>query len=329
MIHRDKTPLNYMTLFLTALIFSFVLSFWSKSHWLIDLTNHFRLHFFLSFAVISIILIMLQHNRGASLSILMAIWVLMVSHHSKESSSIPAQLRGDQGHISVMAFNVWKDNRELDHLIQYIQTHQPDIVGLTEVTPTLDHKLQKLRDLYSYSYSKPEEGRFGLALLSKIPFKTREDSWPTRFHEPVIIVEMHHLKSKAPIHLFLFHPRPPINESFSNSRDADINTLSHWIQEKGEDPLIVLGDFNATPWSCALYDLIKNHHLQGVKGLLQAGTWPSFMGLLGIPIDHILSKNWLQNSGSHVGPDLGSDHLPIHATLTFKTSTFPLFSSQQ
>lgn len=329
MIRRDKTPPNYTNLLLMALIISFTLSFWGKNHWLIDLINHFRLHVFLGFLVISVILITLKRTRWASLSLLMAICVFVVSHHHKESSSIPQELIEQQDHISVMAFNVWKDNEELDQLIHYIKDHNPDVVGLTEVTPTLDQKLQKLRDLYPYAHSKPEEGRFGLALLSKFPFKTQEQSWPTRFHEPVIIVEMEDLKRKAPIHIFLFHPRPPINETFSKSRDRDIQTLSHWIQEKGEDPLIILGDFNATPWSSALHTLINTHNLQGAGSLLRAGTWPSFMGFLGIPIDHILSKNWLHNSDSHVGPDLGSDHLPIHATLTLKPRTFPSPSSQQ
>ncbi|MBX9696698.1 MAG: endonuclease/exonuclease/phosphatase family protein [Alphaproteobacteria bacterium] len=329
MIRKNKTAINCSILFLTLLIFCFALSFWDNSHWLIDLTNHFRIHLFLGFLATSISLIILKHNRLAVLSILMAIVMVMASHHIMGSSSNPEQSIADQDHMSVMAFNVWKDNEELDQLIHYIKDHQPDIVGLTEVTPTLDDKLQNLRELYPYYYSKPEEGRFGLALLSKIPFEAREDSWAHRFHEPVIIVEMQALERKTAVHLLLFHPRPPINKAFAKSRDSDIKTLSHWIQEKGEAPLIILGDFNATPWSWALHALIKDQHLQGVGGLFQAGTWPSLMGYFGIPIDHILSKNWLNNSGSHVGPDLGSDHLPIHATLTFMAPKFPASATQQ
>lgn len=222
----------------------------------------------------------------------------------------------DHAPVSFMTFNVWKDNDRFYQTIDYIRKHQPDVVGLIEVSHVFDQELQQLKDLYPYYTSLPEEGRFGLALMSKFPFKGARQSELYRFIEPVIAVEVYpngiHNK---PLHLLLFHPRPPINAAFTESRNHDFESLSLWLHTKGGDPILVMGDFNATIWSTALQNLIQEHDLKTGAGLWRGGTWPSVLGFLGIQIDHIMIKNMMTSYSQSIGPNLGSDHRPVHALI--------------
>jgi len=74
-------------------------------------------------------------------------------------------------------------------------------------------------------------------------------------------------------------------------------------------PAIVVGDLNATPWSNAFSGL-------GHAGLLRATglkpTWPAIgLGWMGIPIDHVLVTPHWSVMERQIGPNIGSDHLPV------------------
>jgi len=96
---------------------------------------------------------------------------------------------------------------------------------------------------------------------------------------------------------------------------ADRDRLLHGITRKIRElrgPVIVAGDFNATPFTPVFRDFLR---LANVSLLQPAvSTFPARLGWLGIPVDHILVRD-IAVTEVEVLPSIGSDHRPVKATL--------------
>ena len=85
------------------------------------------------------------------------------------------------------------------------------------------------------------------------------------------------------------------------------------------EPLVVLGDFNTTPWSYHFRELIINGQLlDGRRGLGILPTWPAKFFPLQIPIDHILLNDGARVVNMQTSTGLSSDHRTIWADLQLK-----------
>ena len=120
--------------------------------------------------------------------------------------------------------------------------------------------------------------------------------------------------------MLVTHPPPPISARHYRARNAQLNDLTG-ILHAFDGPWIVAGDFNATPWSADYRRFEGQTGLRNVRrgfGLLP--TWPSQLLALGIPIDHVLVSPDFAVTEAKTGPDIGSDHRPVIATLTLRTA---------
>jgi endonuclease/exonuclease/phosphatase (EEP) superfamily protein YafD len=79
-------------------------------------------------------------------------------------------------------------------------------------------------------------------------------------------------------------------------------------------PVVLAGDFNATPWSAAVKTVerqIKSKAVGGYRTTLwldvlhNGKSWPA------LPIDHVLLPEGMTAKSIRVGPMVGSDHLPV------------------
>ena len=80
---------------------------------------------------------------------------------------------------------------------------------------------------------------------------------------------------------------------------------------------MVLGDLNTTPWSARYRALLDDAGLEDTRvGYGLQTSWPSFLpAVLRIPIDHVLVTPDLAAAEREVGPEVGSDHLPVWVEL--------------
>ena len=83
-------------------------------------------------------------------------------------------------------------------------------------------------------------------------------------------------------------------------------------------PLVVVGDFNNTPWSASFHAFLAVSGLhdsaQGRGPLL---TWPTGAPLMRIPIDQCFYSDCVQILSKRLGTDIGSDHLPLIIDVAF------------
>lgn len=75
-------------------------------------------------------------------------------------------------------------------------------------------------------------------------------------------------------------------------------------------PLLLVGDFNAAPWSRRLRELQRKHRLEPVWPPF--ATWPTRAGAFGVPLDQVMQRDGLHVvSARPWGEDMGSNHRGI------------------
>jgi hypothetical protein len=84
----------------------------------------------------------------------------------------------------------------------------------------------------------------------------------------------------------------------------------------GSERMIIVGDFNRPPWTSEMKDLQDS---LGVSAAAAPGTWPSWLPRpLRLPLDLVLVGKGLAAGTVELGPDVGSDHLPIVADIALQ-----------
>lgn len=122
------------------------------------------------------------------------------------------------------------------------------------------------------------------------------------------------------IRLVTVHPTSPRTRSQFRDRQTYFEMLSGELEalaEAGDNtPLLVMGDWNTAPWSAFFADFLARHDL----GTRFPGGFPQttrffydyrLRWLFGANVDHIATSRGLSVSNVRLGPNIGSDHLPL------------------
>jgi endonuclease/exonuclease/phosphatase family metal-dependent hydrolase len=111
------------------------------------------------------------------------------------------------------------------------------------------------------------------------------------------------------------HTRWPVAPSLARLRDEALHGAADLAQAT-DLPMVMLGDLNVTPDSPAFEQLL---HGSALRDALAGGewrpTWQADFWPLALRIDHILVSPGVCVERASVGPQVGSDHLPVLARL--------------
>jgi endonuclease/exonuclease/phosphatase (EEP) superfamily protein YafD len=93
-----------------------------------------------------------------------------------------------------------------------------------------------------------------------------------------------------------------------HNRNLELDAMARWrAAQTGR--VVMLGDWNVTPWSAAFRDLTKATGLNSAEaGFGVVPTWPAIAGPLALPIDHQLHTDELVAADVRTGPSFGSGH---------------------
>ena len=95
--------------------------------------------------------------------------------------------------------------------------------------------------------------------------------------------------------------------------------IVQWVNEQ-DDTVIVMGNFNTTPWAAHFSDMLQKTGLINSQiGFGIQPTWPASGGFpLGeIPVDHCLHSEQLIAVKRGSGPTNGADHRPMIVDLSW------------
>jgi endonuclease/exonuclease/phosphatase (EEP) superfamily protein YafD len=206
----------------------------------------------------------------------------------------------------------------------YIQRMDADVVSLQEVTPTTFPRIVELsRQL---PYIAPPDWRdhsYGVVLISRYPLEN------IRFVRApwMPVVEATVRTHFGRYRVIVVHPQSPIDEYNYNLHSQYFRA---WVRQATVSslPLIVVGDFNLTPWSFRLRSVVTSLNLSFAGDyLMWPRTWPAHPSpphnvplylFGGIPIDHVLVSPHFESGRAVRGPYIGSDHYPVTVDLFLK-----------
>jgi len=127
-----------------------------------------------------------------------------------------------------------------------------------------------------------------------------------------------HLRSGDRVWLYAVHPRPPHTFQASFDRDAELLVLGREISRNPE-PTIIAGDLNDVAWS------YTTRMFQRISGLMDPrlgrglfNTFSARSRLMRWPLDHIFFDPEFRLARLERLPEIGSDHFPILADLSFE-----------
>lgn len=214
-----------------------------------------------------------------------------------------------------MTHNLWIDNPQIDAIEQSIERENPDILFLSEVTQEMMVELRSHLD-YPHDYRTTGSNN---ALFSRYPIlsaTTDDFGVKTRGRTFNLVATLD--IDNEPVTLIGVHPPVPILRNFFHIRNHQLDALIQASQEL-EGKLIVLGDFNTTPWSPYFERFEQQSQLQNAgRGQWIWATWYFNQTLttryIKIPIDHIMTRGF-KPLKTWTGMTGGSDHKPLITVL--------------
>ena len=126
-----------------------------------------------------------------------------------------------------------------------------------------------------------------------------------------------------PVNLVAMHPSSPRSEVRWIRRQTYLKRLEAVVAElkaQGDAETIVIGDWNLSPWSAYFSNLFGKLNLGTAfpDGFPQTTRFffdYRLHWILGAVVDHVAITPGLRFSGVKLGPDIGSDHLPLIADI--------------
>lgn len=217
-----------------------------------------------------------------------------------------------------------------ERIARAIEQNKPDLVALQEVEFGASTRAQQARCEWlgnrlgmhcHFTLTRPGfgGGQFGNAVLSRHAFElVSEGSLPRRGGEPRAV---QWLRIRAP-HRDFYLMNTHLGVWFWQ-RHAQIHALlgAEWLIRAATDlPVVVCGDFNATPISFVYRKLARDLLDVQSSGARRCSTWPSSRPLL--RIDHMFVSREFKIESFEVEQNavtrVASDHLPLAAVLSWE-----------
>lgn len=283
--------------------------------WPFELLSHFRLQY-LALAVLALVLVCATRRPRLALALMFTMIVNALPLLPYTGfASVGASELSDSAGFSVLNINVNASNPEHDRILDALRASRADVIMLIELSHELEMRLESLDDVYPYQALFPEHGNFGIGLLSTRPFNqvTEFELGPTTAIEAAIELDGKRLG------LLAVHTWPPMNAGMAATRSAQLDALAQRAA-RTEGPLVICGDLNLSPYSPYFRRLLEQSGAADTRAGRWPGiSWPTSMPLLGIPIDHCLTRGNLAAIGIKRLNSVGSDHYPVQVNLNWQS----------
>jgi endonuclease/exonuclease/phosphatase (EEP) superfamily protein YafD len=291
-----------------TILFSVATCF-DSAHRNIELFSHFRLQYLAVSLLLLIAFAVLRNPVYAALLLVMTVL--------NASFILPwyfggVAIEGDTT-LKLLHANVLSSNDDYERLFALVETEQPDVIFLQEVTEDWRDAVKRLHEDFPYNYVEARQGNFGIAMFSRLALDsvTHIDSPP--FSHPTILARM--TVNGESLTFINTHPMIPLSRPFYEARNQQIRSISNLVNQSNGS-VILIGDFNTSPWTRPYRSLEESTGLRNTqRGLGLRPTWPTFLPVAMIPIDHALVSENVGIVETRTGPRIGSDHLPLIITI--------------
>jgi endonuclease/exonuclease/phosphatase (EEP) superfamily protein YafD len=284
-----------------------LLGFAGRYWWLFDLFAHFRIQYLVSGLALASLLLLCRRflslaAAGASIAInLFCVWPYYLPPAIRYDANLPV--------MRAATINVNTANRRFELVTSYIRETRPDVLLLVEVNGDWIRAMEGISADYPYQRCEPQEDNFGIALYSRSPWLKCETVYLGEAQVPSLVAAFD--IGGRTLTVFGTHALPPVDEVYSRRRNSQLSEVADFLASVS-GPKMLLGDFNATPWSFAFANLLKRSALRDSSlGMGVRPTWPVGKLPLKLPIDFCLVSEEILVRDRWIGPQVGSDHYPL------------------
>jgi endonuclease/exonuclease/phosphatase (EEP) superfamily protein YafD len=289
-----------------VLVIVLVAGLFNRFHPALDSLAHFRLHVLAALILAIAVSALVGRLRTA----VMVGSVAVIAALAITAPHLPGFGPGlaELGYpLRIVDFNTRFDNRETGLARDVILAADPDVIILQEATDSPAALINLLRDDYPFLIRCEESAIGGAVVVSRVPPSGNDaiGCFDTPFLSAISIDVAGKSLTVASYHAHW--PWPHSQHKWIDELAGIFSTLPH--------PLIIGGDFNATPWSEGVQRIARLSGTRPVAGLRPSWLTPELPGWLrsriGLPIDHLLVSDRIVTLEARTLPFAGSDHLPV------------------
>lgn len=242
----------------------------------------------------------------------------------------------DRQSYKLMTWNIFGENRDTAGAARMIHAEDPDIVAIQEYLDVQHTRLHPLL-VQRYPYWARCAGgyRAYVAIYSRLPFADLSQGACENDHDPertARVIARFSGSGGASFTVVSTHLDWPVQVSPLFSPDMGWRDRIDAMTRRQRDqfavlaeavagldgPVVLAGDFNATPWSYALRRFAPAAGL--VRHTYNLPTFPTLVHWRGwrvtppvLPIDHVFTRGGLEVHEVRTGAPAGSDHRPVIA----------------
>lgn len=278
--------------------------------WWLDVLANFRAQYAIALLVLGVAVVLSKWRRTGY--VLLGVAAINIAVVAPLFIGSPGEADAASPSFRVLSFNILSTNENYADVIEYVETVNPDLVVLHETSRPWEVAMEAAGLDYEIIRPRSDDLIFGTLVLVRgtdvegVSYGFAESQpraveitfFPEGWPDPVSVLSIHTLA--------------PTEQRRADLRDAQIEFAGRWAADQVGSYLVV-GDFNATPWSFPFRRLLADTELRNSQiGFGIQPTFPTTSSfLLRIPIDHLLQSPALVVRDRQLGPAFGSDHFPL------------------
>ena len=285
-----------------------LLGFLSQIFWGFGLLEHFRVQYAVAAVLGGLLAWAFQMKRSAwaflGLFILNA-WMVSGVYLGKR----PLEER--DGDLRLVSYNVWRREGDIDSIDRCLDFYRPDVAYLSEMDAG---KAAAIGD----EFVQYREGGEVLLIRRGVGIDLLEARESPADLGPGLEATLSYQGQQ--FRLLAVHLPIPFAGENAAARERIFDSMATWVRDQ-TDPVIVVGDLNATPWSALFRKFEAESGLRNSQdGFGLQPTWPMhsprpWRQALLIPIDHCLLSDSIGVVDRRVGLSGNSDHKALFLQL--------------
>ena len=291
-------------------------------HWLGELNRNFA-GYYLVGSVAALLTIALTWRSWVRWRASVVVFLVLVSAYPAVRSLEPYYLSSPlttSDPARSCEFTVATVNIGIPHqpelLQRWLDTESPDVVAFIEWVPKVTDSL-RLRNRYPFIDEVQGTSSHGIAVASRYPFVGEITHDIGAELHPVIRARIDPCK-RGSLSLTALHAFPPLSARAYHLNQLLFRRVALHYRHEDTGPALVMGDFNATPFSDLFGRIPVAAGFDSVfVGFGLTSTWNARFPLARFSIDHILIRGTFSVHEARRGPDVGSDHFPVIARLSY------------
>lgn len=294
-----------------AVLAATVAGLFGRVLWVFDLAANFRMQLLVLAAGVLLLLALTRSVIGslvAGIAVVINLWAVVPVAFGEQPAARPESPQLVVGHL-----NLQDRSGDPKGFVRWIGEQRPDAFVVLEASNWTDRIVAT--GVPGYSIVRvPDEPRADVLVLTRVPLEAVATRDPKL---PEVSVELRLRLGQRTTRVLALHTVSPIRPSRAERRDEALEAAARWAR-RAREPVMVLGDFNATPWSVAFKDLLRDGRLRNsLEGFGYQATWPRARVPFGIPIDHCVFSRQLTALDRITGPGFGSSHRSLLVTVAY------------